>query len=108
MVLPPWTITAVGSVAAVCTTAAFVPQVVRVHRLKSAAEISLTTFLVFSVGTGTWLIYGLLVRSLPIIFANGITLILALALVSLKLSYDRAARRLPGEGPSIAPTPPPR
>jgi len=93
-----WTTTLVGSVAAVCTTSAFIPQVVRVWRLKSAAEISLTTFLVFAAGTATWLLYGLLIGSVPVILANGVTLGLALLMVGLKLRYDlrRAGRRPAG------------
>ncbi|HYA71396.1 MAG TPA: PQ-loop domain-containing transporter, partial [Thermoplasmata archaeon] len=51
MALPPWSATLIGSIAAVFTTAAFVPQVARVWRLKRADEISLTTFLAFAVGT---------------------------------------------------------
>ena len=93
MLLPAWAPTLIGSVAAVCTTGAFVPQVVRVWRLKSAGEISLTTFLVFALGTFVWLIYGLLLGSIPIILANAITLVLALTIVFLKLNYDRLERR---------------
>ena len=90
MILGPdgWA-TLVGSIAAVCTTGAFVPQVVRVWRLKSAAEISLTTFSVFAAGTFAWLGFGLLIGSLPIILANGITFGLSLLIVGLKLTYDR-------------------
>jgi len=93
MTLPSWAPTLIGSVAAVCTTGAFVPQVVRVWRLKSAGEISLTTFLVFALGTFVWLIYGLLLDSIPIVLANAITLVLALTIVFLKLNYDRVERR---------------
>jgi len=93
MVPPSWTPTLIGSIAAVCTTGAFVPQVVRVWRLKSAGEISLTTFSVFAVGTGVWLVYGLFIGSIPVILANAVTLLLALTIVALKLRFDRAARR---------------
>jgi MtN3 and saliva related transmembrane protein len=85
--------TLVGYVAAVCTTGAFVPQVVRVWRLQSAQDISLTTFLVFSLGTAVWMVYGLLIDSLPVILANSVTLALALTIVALKLNYDRKAHR---------------
>jgi MtN3 and saliva related transmembrane protein len=95
MVLPAWSITLVGSVAAVCTTGAFVPQVARVWRLRSAKEISLTTFIAFSVGTFTWLVYGLLIGSVPVIIANAATLILSLTMVSMKLNYDRVTRQRP-------------
>lgn len=94
------TITIVGSVAAALTTGAFVPQVVRVWRLRHARDISLPTFAVFSVGVAVWLAYGLLVNSLPIILANLLTLILALSIVVLKLRFDRGSGVHP-------PTPPP-
>jgi len=90
--------TIVGLVAACCTTGAFVPQVTRLWRMKSAAEISLATFLVFSVGTSLWLVYGVFLGSLPVIAANGATLVLSLTMVALKLAYDRATRRSAGVG----------
>lgn len=89
MDFPGWLPTLIGSVGAVCTTGAFVPQVVRVWRLKRADEISLVTFLAFAVGTSVWLVYGFLIDSIPVIVANGVTLVLALTIVVLKLSYDR-------------------
>jgi len=85
--------TLVGSVAAICTTGAFVPQVVRVWRLKHAEEISLTTFLVFAVGTFVWLLYGVEILSIPVIAANAVTLGLALTILGLKLSYERTGPR---------------
>jgi MtN3 and saliva related transmembrane protein len=76
-------VTAIGLIAAVCTTVSFVPQLIRVWRLRSAREISLTMFLVFSLGTFLWLLYGILIRSLPVILA------LSLAILALKLRFDR-------------------
>lgn len=84
-----WVVNLIGSSAAICTTLAFVPQLVRVYRRKSARDISLITFLVFSVGVFLWLVYGLFIHSLPVIIANGATLVLALAILFLKLVYDR-------------------
>jgi MtN3 and saliva related transmembrane protein len=77
----------IGSIAAFSTTAAFVPQLVRVWRLKSARDISLYMFLLFSFGEGMWLIYGLLIHSMPVILANAVTLALALAILVLKFRY---------------------
>jgi MtN3 and saliva related transmembrane protein len=88
-------VTIVGSVSAVLTTAAFVPQVARVWRLKDARDISLPTFAIFSVGLVGWVTYGLLVESIPVIAANTVTFGLAIAIVSLKLRFDRAARDRP-------------
>jgi MtN3 and saliva related transmembrane protein len=80
-----------GFAAAFCTTAAFVPQLMRVLRLRSAREISLPTFMLFSVGVFLWLVYGLYTESKPVIASNGVTLILSLSILLLKLRYDRRA-----------------
>jgi MtN3 and saliva related transmembrane protein len=86
-------ITLVGLVAAVCTTTSFAPQVVRVWRLKRAEEISLTTFVVFSIGTLVWLIYGILIGSLPVAIANGVTLGLTSTILWLKVKWDWTSAR---------------
>jgi MtN3 and saliva related transmembrane protein len=91
MILPEWSTTLIGLIAAAGTTGAFLPQVRRVWRLRSAKEISLTAFVVYSVGTFTWLVYGLLIQSLPVIVANAVTLVLSLTMVAMKLNYDRTA-----------------
>lgn len=88
--MPPlWIVNLIGTAAAVCTTIAFVPQLVRVYRRKTARDISFSMFLVFSVGELLWFLYGILIHSLPVILANAVTLALALAILMLKLRYDR-------------------
>ena len=91
MVLPAWFPEAVGGVAAVCTTVAFAPQLIRVWRLRRADEISLTTFLLFSAGTVFWIGYGWLIGSVPVILANVGILGLALAILTLKIRWERGA-----------------
>lgn len=95
MALSEGTITSIGSVAAVLTTVAFVPQVVRVWRLKDARDISSATFGVFAAGVLVWFVYGLLIPSFPIVFANGITFVLALWILALKRRYDRGPAHMP-------------
>jgi MtN3 and saliva related transmembrane protein len=80
-----------GYAAALLTTAAYVPQLVRVLRLRSARDISLPTFMMFAVGVFFWLLYGLFTGSGPIIASNCVTLVLAVSIVVLKLRYDRHA-----------------
>lgn len=94
----PWigTVTLVGFLAGACTTIAFVPQVIRVWQLKDARDISLTTFLVLSVGSFIWLVYGVLILSLPVIVANTVTMALAIAILTLKVRYDRDSFRSGG------------
>ena len=80
-------VTIVGLVAGACTTFAFLPQVVRTWRRRSAADLSLLTFLVFCAGVAMWLAYGLLVGDLPLIIANAVSLVLAGTLLVLKLRF---------------------
>ena len=84
---------AIGSTAAVCTTISFLPQLIRVWKRKSARDISLMMFLLFSFGVTCWLVYGIGIGSGPLTVANGLTLALALAILVLKLRYDRASPR---------------
>jgi MtN3 and saliva related transmembrane protein len=85
--LPHWLLEGTGNAAALCTTVSFLPQLLRVWRRKSAEDISLVMFLLFSFGVACWLIYGLGIGSAPIVAANAITLTLALAILALKLRY---------------------
>jgi len=75
----------IGLVAAALTTSAFIPQVYKVYKEKSAVGISLTMYLIFFVGLSLWLLYGYLVGSISIVIANGVTLILAAIIIYYKL-----------------------
>ncbi|HWZ12658.1 MAG TPA: SemiSWEET transporter [Acidobacteriaceae bacterium] len=92
MIASQW-INGIGYMAAFCTTIAFVPQIIRVLKLRSAREISLGMALIFSFGVIMWLIYGLMLRSRPVIIANAATLLLSVGLVILKLYYGGRERR---------------
>ena len=76
-----------GLVAACCTTSAFMPQVYRAWKSKSLRDISLFMYLVFFTGTILWLIYGIMIQSISIVLANGVTAALALIIIFLKLKY---------------------
>lgn len=81
----------IGYAAAAMTTVSFVPQLLRVVRLRSARDISLGMFLIFSMGVALWLVYGLQQHSMPVTLANGVTLVLSLSILGLKLKFDRRA-----------------
>jgi len=78
----------IGFVAATCTTISFLPQLIRVLKLRSARDISLGMFSIFSFGTALWLVYGILAHSVPVAVANFVTFILAVWILILKLKYD--------------------
>ena len=72
----------IGIIAAFLTTIAFIPQVYKVVKSNSTDGLSKTTFSIFTVGVFLWLIYGFFKRSVSMIIGNGITLILALIILS--------------------------
>jgi MtN3 and saliva related transmembrane protein len=76
-----------GLVAGSLTTASFLPQVIKTWKSRSAKGLSLSMFLVFCVGVFLWLVYGIMVKDLPIIIANLITLVLASTLLIFKLKF---------------------
>lgn len=77
----------IGGVAGLLTTIAFVPQVIKVIRTRSTRDLSIWMCLTFSAGVFLWLIYGLGVGSLPIVLANGVTLVLSFIILWFKRKF---------------------
>ena len=77
----------IGIMAGVLTTISFLPQVIRATRTKSTRDISFGMYLIFSTGVFLWFVYGVLIGSLPVILANGITFLLATVILILKIRY---------------------
>jgi MtN3 and saliva related transmembrane protein len=80
-------ITALGLLAALLTTVAFLPQVLHTLATRDTRGISLRMYVIFVAGVLLWLIYGLLTRDLPLIVANAVTLVLAGTILYLKLRH---------------------
>lgn len=76
-----------GFIAGTLTTIAFVPQVIKIWKSQHARDISMGTFALFSFGVLLWLLYGIQLGALPIILANGVTLLLSLTILVFKLKY---------------------
>ena len=74
-----------GLVAGALTTTAFVPQVVKTWRTRSAGDFSLPMLLMFVGGIALWLVYGLLSGARPVVYANMITLVLSSFILMVKL-----------------------
>jgi MtN3 and saliva related transmembrane protein len=78
-----------GFTAAILTTAAFLPQVYKTWRTKDVSGLSLTMFLMFFTGIALWLIYGFLINSPSLIFANGITVVSSFLLLYFIVKYRK-------------------
>ncbi|MBK6483239.1 MAG: SemiSWEET transporter [Chitinophagaceae bacterium] len=76
-----------GLIAGALTSISFLPQVIKTWRSGSARDLSLSMFGIFSLGVTLWLIYGLMVNSIPIIAANTLTLALCLVILYFKLKF---------------------
>ena len=76
-----------GMLAAIITTASFLPQVYKTWKTKSAEGLSLTMYITFFIGIILWLIYGIHLKSLPMILANGITTISSFLLILMIRKY---------------------
>jgi MtN3 and saliva related transmembrane protein len=76
-----------GIIAGGLTTTSLVPQVIKTYKSRSAEDLSLKMFSLFSLGVLLWLIYGFINKDLPIILANGFTLMLALTLLFFKFRF---------------------
>jgi len=77
----------VGYAAAILTTVAFFPQVLKSWRTRDLSGVSLTMYSLFTAGVALWLAYGVLLGSWPIIVANGVTLGLASVVLALKMKH---------------------
>ena len=77
-----------GYFAAILTTAAFLPQLIKTLKTKKADDVSLTTLIMFIIGVLCWIIYGYKISSTPILIANVITLILNLLIFISKIYFS--------------------
>jgi len=66
---------------------AFIPQVYKVFKSKSTADISLTMYSILFIGIVLWFIYGIEINSLAIILANAVTGILVAFVIIFKIKY---------------------
>ena len=79
----------IGFVAAILTTAAFLPQVYKTWKTKDVSSLSLPMLLLFFVGILAWLTYGFLKKSPSMIFANSITVVSSFLLMFFKIKYTK-------------------
>ena len=77
----------IGLAAGLLTTVAFIPQVWRIWKTRSARDVSLPAFVAFTAGVALWLCYGVVRDEWPIILWNAVTLVLAGAIVAMKVRF---------------------
>lgn len=79
----------IGYLAASLTTFSFLPQALHTFRTRDVSGISLGMYSTFTLGIALWLAYGLMIQAWPVVVANAVTLLLASAILTMKLRYGR-------------------
>mgnify|MGYP005823522031 FL=1 len=80
-------VTLIGLVGAILTTIGFLPQMIKVIQTKQTRDISLGMYIIMIVGAVFWLTYGIILSSIPIIFANSISFVFVLIILIMKIKY---------------------
>jgi MtN3 and saliva related transmembrane protein len=75
----------IGLIAAMLTTFSFFPQAVKTIRTKDAKSISLVMYSILVVGITLWMVYGILIKDLPVFLANVVTLVPTLIILYIKI-----------------------
>jgi len=77
----------VGIVAGALSCTTFLPQVVKTYKSKSTKDVSLVMFIIATVSSALWLIYGILIDSFSVTFTNVIVFIFSAIMLYLKVKY---------------------
>ncbi|MEZ0323384.1 MAG: SemiSWEET transporter [Hydrogenothermaceae bacterium] len=80
----------IGLIAATLTTSAYIPQTYKVLKDKSAKDFSWIWLIFMFIGIFLWFIYGLNIKNLPLIMANGISLISLATIMVIKYVYRQS------------------
>jgi MtN3 and saliva related transmembrane protein len=88
----------VGTAAAICTTAAYIPQIIKIRK-RGGGDLSYSMLFVYLTGTLLWLVYGLILRAAAIIWANALTSLLVLLALAMKMYYSARKGAAGGQVP---------
>ena len=86
--LSPWPVW-LGTLAAWVTTGSFCLQVIHIIKNKDTSGLSLGMWGALFFGVSCWTWYGFRMNDVPVMVANGITALLALTVIVLKLWHER-------------------
>jgi len=79
----------VGSAAALLTMFGFIPQIAKIYRTESVADVSLFMLLQFSLGVFLWLLYGIHIQDRIIIVSNVVSFLTLIVAIGLYIKYRK-------------------
>lgn len=87
-----WSI--IGTIAAICTTVGFIPQIIRGIKTKSLSDVSPITMTFLLAGCSLWLVYGIHLKNPIIMLANGFTLSFVITILLLRALFEKKYKNL--------------
>lgn len=78
-----------GMTAGSITAITFLPQVIKTWKTKSAGDISILMFTFATISVIMWLIYGIILKALPIIYTNSLVLVNSLIMLYFKFRFKK-------------------
>jgi MtN3 and saliva related transmembrane protein len=82
-----------GMTAGCISSITFLPQVIKTWKTRSARDVSLLMFTFATISVIMWLVYGLLLKNIPIIFTNSMVLLFSLIMLYFKFRFRHPADR---------------
>ena len=76
-----------GFVAAGLSAISFLPQLIKIWRFRSVKDISTGMYVIYAISVILWLIYGIIIKSKPLILAEILTLILVSKILAMKYMW---------------------
>jgi MtN3 and saliva related transmembrane protein len=80
-----------GMAAGIISSITFLPQVIKTWQTKSAKGVSGLMFTFATISVIMWLIYGILIDKVSIIFTNATILLLSLTMLYFKIRYKEGS-----------------
>lgn len=87
------TLAILATITGISVGLANLPQALKIFKNKSAKDISILTYLIIEFGTIVWMLYGLELKSFPIVIPNILGLIMTTVVLIGYLLYGRVNRK---------------
>lgn len=76
-----------GLTAGFFTSIGFIPQIIKGFRTKKMKDVALWQYILTFIGIALWLIYGTIIKDVPLIAANAFSLVCVTTVLSLRIIY---------------------
>lgn len=82
-----------GYVAGICTAIVFLPQSIQTVKTKNVDGLSVQTYIIYSIGMVSWILYGVYLHSVQMMLFNSISLVFALIILYMIISRRTQAKK---------------